>query len=69
MAELIKVPPDTEAFAPNPAVMVVIPLVTTMSPPETLRFGRSIEASKVPFIVVIEPLILPPVRLTDPFSR
>lgn len=69
LAELIKVPPEMEAFAPLPDVMVVIPLVTRISPPVTLRFGRSMDEFKFPLTVVIDPVTLPPVRLTEPFSR
>ena len=69
LAELIKVPPVTVAFAPEPEVMVVTPLLMSISPPETLRFVISMVEFKVPLTVVIDPVTLPPVRLTEPFSR
>lgn len=69
LAELIKVPPVTVAFAPEPEVMVVMPLLMSISPPETLRFVISMVEFKVPLTVVIDPVTLPPVRLTEPFSR
>ena len=69
LAVHIKIPPVTEALAPEPDVMVVIPLLTSISPPVTLRFGRSIDEFRFPLTVEIEPVTLPPARSTEPFSR
>ena len=53
------------ADAPEPAVMLVVPVVTLTEPAETVTFPRSIAVIRVPADETL-PVRLPPVRLAVP---
>ena len=65
LAALISVPPVTLADAPEPAVMLVVPVVTLTEPAETVTFPRSMAVIKAPADETL-PVRLPPVRLAVP---